>query len=60
MDLETTSNSFNLGDILFTVVSIGFLILLVVLVVLLIRASNNRKKRLDRIEEKLDKLNDHT
>lgn len=56
-NLETTKSIFNLGDILFTLFTLGFTVLIIVLIVSLVRTSNKRKQQLDRIEKKIDNLN---
>ena len=57
INLETTTSNFNLGDILFTLFSLGFTVLIIVLIVSLIRTNNKRKQQLDRIEKEIDNLN---
>ncbi|PIC71221.1 DUF4083 domain-containing protein [Sporosarcina sp. P16b] len=41
----------------FTLFSLSFIVIIIVLIVLLIRSNNKRKKQLDRIEKKIDNLN---
>ena len=57
INLETTNSTINFGDILFTLFSLGFTILIIALIVSLIRTNNKRKQQLDRIEKKIDDLN---
>ncbi|MFZ0446696.1 MAG: hypothetical protein WAM95_19095 [Bacillus sp. (in: firmicutes)] len=56
INLETTNSTFNFGDILFTLFSLGFTILIIALIVSLIRTNNKRKQQLDRIEKKIEDL----
>lgn len=57
MDIEPIIKTYNLGDILFTLFSLGFIVLILALVVWVIRSGSKRKQQLDRIEEKIDNLN---
>ena len=57
INLERTNSIINFEDILFTLFSLGFTILIIALIVLLIRTNNKRKQQLDRIEKKIDNLN---
>ena len=57
MNLESINSTINLGDIVFTLFSLGFIALIIVLIVLFIRSNSKRKKQLDRIEKKMDNLN---
>lgn len=61
MNLETTlENSFNLGDALIQLFSLVFIVLIIVLIVSAFRSNNKRKIQLDRIEKKIDNLNQQT
>lgn len=51
------SSSINLGDVLVSVVSIGFFIIIAFIVIWLFRSNNKRKNQLDRIEQKIDDAN---
>ena len=57
MNLESINSTINLGDIVFTLFTLGFVVLIIVLIVLFIRSNSKRKKQLDRIEKKMDNLN---
>ncbi|WP_255485891.1 hypothetical protein, partial [Sporosarcina sp. BP05] len=60
MNLETTNSTFNFGDIIFTLFSLGFIVIIIALIVFVIRTNNKRKHQLDRIEKKVDNLNQQT
>lgn len=49
---------FNVGDALFQLFSFGFLVLIIVLIVLLFRSFPKRRNQLDRIEKKVDAINE--
>jgi len=58
MNLDTTlRKSFSLGDALFQLFSLVFIVLIIVLIVSAFRSNNKRKSQLDRIEKKIDNLN---
>jgi len=57
INLEKTNSNINFEDILFTFFSLGFAILIIALIVFLMRTNNKRKQQLDRIEKKIDNLN---
>lgn len=57
LNIESINNTFNLGDIFFTLFTFGFIVLILALIVWAIRSSSKRKRQLDRIEEKIDNLN---
>jgi hypothetical protein len=48
--------AFNLGDTLFQMFSLGFLVLLVFLVAFVFRSIKQRTIQLNRLEEKVEKL----
>ncbi|MBS4200038.1 DUF4083 domain-containing protein [Bacillus sp. FJAT-49732] len=48
----------NIGDVLFQLFSFGFLVFTIVLIVLLYHSYSKRRNQLDRIEKKLDALNE--
>ena len=50
-------SGFNLGDALFQLFSLAFIVLIIVLIVSLFRSSKKRKNQLDRIEKKIDDMN---
>ncbi|WP_349772347.1 DUF4083 domain-containing protein [Lederbergia citrisecunda] len=50
--------SINIGDVLFQLFSFGFLVFTIVLIVLLYHSYSKRRNQLDRIEKKLDALNE--
>ncbi|WP_225228795.1 DUF4083 domain-containing protein [Bacillus sp. PS06] len=50
--------NFNLGDALYQLIVWGFLILLIVLIVTSVRLNKGRRNQLDRIEKKLDDVNE--
>ena len=49
--------SFNGGDALFTLFSLGFFVLIIVLIMSFLRSNKNRKNQLDRIEMKINDIN---
>lgn len=55
--MEKINSTFNFGDILFTLFSLGLTILSVALIVWLFLTNIKGKKQLDRIEKKIDDLN---
>lgn len=57
MGIEPIIKTYNVGEILFTLISLGFIMLILALVVWVIRSGSKRKQQLDRIEEKIDNLN---
>jgi len=57
INLEKTNSNINFEDILFTFFSLGFIMLIIALIVSLMRTNNKRKQQLDRIEKKIDNLN---
>jgi len=52
------SSSINVGDIIFQLVNFGFLALFIILIVSYFSSNKKRRKQLDRIEEKLNILNE--
>ncbi|MDQ0229211.1 DUF4083 domain-containing protein [Metabacillus malikii] len=50
-------NSFNLGDALFQLFYLAFIVLIVVLIVSFLRSNKKRNNQLDRIEKKIDDMN---
>jgi len=57
MGIEPIIKTYNVGEILFTLISLGFIMLILALVVWVIRSGSKRKQQLDRIEKKIDNLN---
>lgn len=58
MNLDTTLKShFSFWDALAQLLSLGFIVLIIVLIVLILHSNNRRKNQLNRIEEKIDNLN---
>ena len=53
-------SSFNLGDALFQLFSFAFIVLIIALIVSLFRSNKKRKNQLDRIENKIDDMNQRT
>lgn len=51
------NSGINIGDVLVTLFSFGFLIIIAIIVVSLFRSNNKRKNQLDRVEQKIDDLN---
>lgn len=47
-------NGLNIGEVLWQLFNIGFLVLIVVLFVSLFRSNKNRREQLDRIEKKIN------
>jgi len=50
-------SGFNLGDALFQLLSLAFIVLIIALIVSLFRSNKKRKNQLDRIEKKIDDMN---
>lgn len=46
----------NWGDILFQLLNIAFLVLIVVLIVSFLRSNKRRRNQLDRLEQKMDEI----
>ncbi len=57
INLESVNRSINIGDIVATLFSLGFVVLVIFLIIQLFRTNNKRKQQLDRIEKKIDELN---
>ncbi|OKL36863.1 DUF4083 domain-containing protein [Domibacillus mangrovi] len=51
-------SNFNIGDALFQLFFLGFLALIIVLIVSFFRSNKNRRSQLDRIEKKIDDMNE--
>lgn len=49
---------FNIGDVLFQLFSLGFIVLIIVLIVMFFRSITKRRNQLDSIEKKLDAINE--
>lgn len=49
---------FNIGDALFQLFSIGFIVLIIILIVLFFRSFSKRRNQLDSIEKKIDAINE--
>ena len=49
---------FNLGDALFQLVNIGFIVLIIIVIVSFFRSTKSRRNQLDRIEKKIDDMNE--
>ncbi|MGD6969428.1 DUF4083 domain-containing protein [Rossellomorea vietnamensis] len=49
---------YNIGDILYQLLSFGFVTLFIFLIVFLFRSFSKRRKQLNNIERKVDLLND--
>ncbi|MBS4195063.1 DUF4083 domain-containing protein [Lederbergia citri] len=47
-----------MGDVLFQLFSIGYIVLIIILIVFLVLTFSKRKHQLDRIEKKLDAINE--
>lgn len=50
-------SGFNLGDVLFQLFSIAFIVLIIVLIVSFFRSNKKRNDQLNRIEKKMDDMN---
>jgi cbb3-type cytochrome oxidase subunit 3 len=50
-------SGFNLGDALFQLFSLAFIVLIIALIVSLFRSNKKRKNQFDRIEKKIDDIN---
>ncbi|MGE7603432.1 resistance to Congo red protein [Peribacillus sp. NPDC097675] len=51
-------SSFNIGDMLYQLFFIGFIVLIICLIVSIFRSSKKRRMQMDRLEEKIDALNE--
>ena len=51
-------SSFNIGDILFQLVYLAFLVFILSLIVSFFRSRKKRRMQMDRLEEKIDALNE--
>lgn len=51
-------DSFRIGDALFQLFSLGFLVLIIVLIVWFFRSYTKRRNQLDSLEKKIDDLNE--
>ena len=51
-------SGFNLGDALFQLVNLGFIVLIIIVIVSFFRSTKNRRNQLDRIEKKIDDINE--
>lgn len=49
---------YNLGDIIFQLISIGSLVTIIALIVVVFRTYNKRKNQLNNIEKKIDHINE--
>lgn len=49
---------FNIGDALWQLFNIGFFVLIIVLIVSIFRSNKSRRNQLDRIEKKIDSVNE--
>ena len=50
-------SGFNLGDVLFQLFSLAFIVLIIVLIVSFFRSNKKRNDQLNRIEKKMDDMN---
>lgn len=50
--------SFNFGDVLYQLINLAFIVLIVILIVSFVRSYKNRGKQLNRMEKKIDELNE--
>ena len=50
-------SGFNLGDALFQLISLAFIVLIIALIVSFFRSNKKRKDQLNRIEKKMDDMN---
>ena len=50
-------SGFNLGDVLFQLFSLAFIVLIIVLIVSFFRSNKKRNDQLKRIEQKMDDMN---
>lgn len=51
-------DSFRMGDVLYQLFSLGFLVLIILLIVWFIRSNIKRRNRLDSLEKKIDDINE--
>ena len=51
---------FNLGDALYQLVNLGFIVLIIIVIVSFFQSTKNRRNQLDRIEKKIDDMNEQT
>lgn len=58
MDVESVNESINLGDLIITLVSFGFLAIIVILVIWFLVSNKKRKNQLNSIENKIDALSE--
>lgn len=50
-------SGFNLGDALFQLISLAFIVLIIVLIMSFFRSNKKRNDQLNRIEKKIDDMN---
>lgn len=58
MDVESVNDGINLGDLIITLVSFGFLAIIVILVIWFLASNKKRKNQLNDIENKIDALSE--
>ena len=58
VNIGTINKDFNIGDLIFTLFSLGFLALIVLSVIWLLGSNKKRKNQLNNIENKIDALSE--
>lgn len=58
MDIESVNEGINIGDLIITIVSFGFLAIIVILVIWFLSSNKKRKNQLNNIENKIDALSE--
>jgi uncharacterized membrane protein YciS (DUF1049 family) len=51
-------SNFSLGDALYQLFAFGFLVMIIVLIVSFFRSNKKRRNQLDKIEKKIDDMNE--
>ena len=51
-------SSFNIGDMIFQLFYLGFIVFIISLIVSFFRSRKKRRMQMDRLEEKIDALNE--
>ena len=58
MSLGTFNKNLNVGDLIFTLFSLGILAIIIISVIWLLSSNKKRKNQLDNIENKIDALSE--
>ena len=56
--LIAINSTINIGDVIFTLLSLGFVVLIVIVVIWLVSSNKKRKHQLTTIENKIDALSE--